>query len=60
MGKPRKQLPPGQIEKIIDDYQNGAGLLTLRERYGHSVGVIRRILTEDGITVRHVGRPQKS
>jgi hypothetical protein len=61
MPKPKKVLAPGQERKIAEQYAQGGpenGLLAIARKFGHSVGVIRRVLTDAGVSIRTRGRPR--
>jgi hypothetical protein len=59
MPRPTKEVSLAQRSKIVARYSEGWGLLTISKDIGHNVGVIRRVLVEEGLTIRHVGRPAK-
>jgi hypothetical protein len=65
MPAPRKQLPPGQGQKIKEAYgqpRPGGGTVCLKDladQYGHCVSVIRKVLVEAGIPIPTRGRPRK-
>lgn len=49
-----------QVDSMVKKYNAGAGLAALAEKYEVSLGVVRRVLTENGVTIRGRGRPRKS
>jgi hypothetical protein len=59
MAKPRKEVSAGQKREITTQYQAGAGMLTLADKYGHCVSVIRKVLVEAQLEIRGRGRPTK-
>lgn len=42
---------------IVDAYANGHGFKALGDHFGHCVSVIRRVLTDNHVKIRPVGRP---
>jgi hypothetical protein len=64
MPKPRKQVSAAQTAKIVDWYTNGYkgrqyGINDIGDALGHAGTVIKRVLVEQGVTIRPVGRPRK-
>jgi len=57
MPKPRKCVSAAQQGKIVNFYDKGYGLKDLGEHFGHCVSVIRRVLVDNGVGIRAVGRP---
>lgn len=60
MPKPRKDVSAAQRRGIVSRYQDGDGMKQIGDDLSHNVGVIRRILIEEGQTIRLRGRPHKT
>jgi hypothetical protein len=58
--KPRKEVSLAQRRLIIDAYAEGVGFEELAAKHGHCVSVIRRVLVESNIPIRHRGRPRNA
>jgi len=56
IGRKRKEFSGDQIQDIIDRYQSGSGVTQIATAYNVSVGVIRRVLNESGISMRSHGK----
>lgn len=54
-----KEVSAAQSRKIVEMYDEGKGFKGIRVALGcqHCIGVIRRVLTEHGRTIRGRGRP---
>lgn len=59
MAKPQKQVSAAQQKKIVDLYNQGYGLVAISKNLGHCGAVVRRVLVENGVEIRPVGRPCK-
>ena len=46
-------------EHIAEGYRNGNSLKTLALAYNASIGSIRKLLKEEGVQMRKIGRPRK-
>lgn len=57
MSRPKKTVAKRTRESIAKQYGRGVGLVALAEKYELSVPVIRRVLTEDKVSIRGRGRP---
>jgi len=57
MSRQRKCVSAGQQNKIVKFYNQGYGLKDLGEHFGHCVAVIRRVLVDNGVGIRSIGRP---
>ncbi len=44
---------------IVSKYNKGMGLIALGEEFGLSPAIIRRVLVENDVTIRPVGRPKQ-
>jgi hypothetical protein len=42
---------------LVEDYKNGFGFSKIRDKYGLSRPAARKILVEEGVTIRGKGRP---
>ena len=59
MAKPRKAVSAAQVREILARYEQGIGLHLLGLDFRHAPSVIRRVLVENGIEIRRMGRPNK-
>lgn len=60
MARKRKEVSEAQRRMIRQRYEDGDGMLQIGNDLMHNVGVIRRVLTEQGVEIRPVGRPYKT
>lgn len=58
MPRLRKEVSEAQKRIILEDYAKGDGMLKIGDKLNHNVVVIRRVLIEEGVVIRHVGRPR--
>ena len=54
------ELTARDSKKLASQYRKGAGLVELSLNWGHSIQVIRRLLTDADVTIRKAGRQQGS
>jgi len=62
MGRPKLELNKKTVRTIVSGYnrkRRPLGLAALAEKVGVSIPVVRRILVDEGVTVRGRGRPVK-
>ena len=59
MPRHRKEISAAQVRRILEAYDQGQGFEKIGTDLGHCVSVIRRVLVENGRTIRRVGRPAK-
>ena len=57
MSRPRIELKANAVRSMVSKYNKGAGLVALAEEFGISLPVVRRVLAENGVTIRGRGRP---
>jgi hypothetical protein len=57
MARAKKVVTENQRRSIVSQYAKDIGLKEISNNVGHSVGVIRRVLVENGATIRLRGRP---
>ena len=57
MPKPRKNVSVAQARQIVESYADGHGFKALGKHFGHCVAVIRRVLVDNKVKIRPVGRP---
>lgn len=60
MGRPKLEVPKAVQKKIVGAYtrkRSPAGLVALSDDHNISIPVVRRILVENGVTIRGRGRP---
>ena len=57
MSRPKAAVTSNQVRSIVSKYRKGTGLVSLAGEFGFSVPVIRRVLTEQDVSVRGRGRP---
>lgn len=54
----RIEIPVARGENIVTLYKRGKSLDFLAHDFSYSVKVIRRVLTEAGVTIKGRGRPR--
>lgn len=54
------ELSKSEKAAIAKDYKAGASILLLASKYQRAPGTIKKILVEQGATIRQRGRPRKS
>lgn len=59
MARQRKQISEAQRRIILERYDAGEGMTIIGATWGHCTSTIRRLLIENGRTVRPVGHPKK-
>jgi len=57
MARPKIELKANVVKQVVKQYNKGAGLVALAEKYKVSVPVIRRVLVEANVEIRGRGRP---
>lgn len=53
----QRKLDPDQQHTAVGEYQDGATLEMLAEKYGCSPGTMRNVLSDHGVEMRNTGRP---
>ena len=57
MSRTQTKVSSNEQRSIVSKYNKGAGLVSLATDCGYSIPVIRRVLTEQKVSIRGRGRP---